>query len=51
MPMKVKNNTDAPQLKINWRHLFLVLLHLVVFILSAISHEFITAETVARALP
>jgi len=49
--MKEKNNTDAPRLKINWRHLFLVLLHLVVLILSAQSHEFITVETAARALP
>lgn len=49
--MKVKNNTDAPQLKINWRHLFLVFLHLVVFILSAVSYEFIAAEPDARALP
>jgi len=49
--MKVKNNTEAPQLKINWKHLFLVLLHLVVLLLSAFSQEFITTEVAARALP
>jgi len=51
LPMKVKNNTEAPQLKINWKHLFLVLLHLIVLLLSALSQEFITAEVAARALP
>lgn len=51
LPMKVKNNTEAPQLRINWKHLFLVLLHLVVLLLSALSQEFITAEVTARALP
>ena len=51
LPMKVKNNTEAPRLKINWKHLFLVLLHLVVLLLSALSQEFITAEAAARALP
>jgi hypothetical protein len=48
--MKVKNNTEAPQLRINWRHLSLGLLHLVVLILSALSQNFTAAE-VARALP
>jgi len=51
LPMKVKNNTEAPQLKINWKHLVLVLLHLIVLLLSALSQEFITAEVAARALP
>lgn len=50
-PMKVKNNTGAPQLQINWKHLFLVALHLVVFVFSAFSEEFITTRDAARALP
>lgn len=49
--MKVKNNTEAPRLKINWRHSSLVFLHLVVLILSALSQNFITAEVAAGALP
>jgi len=49
--MEVKNNTAAPQFKVNWKHLCLVALHLVVFVLSAFSQEFITTEGVARALP
>ena len=52
MPMKVKNNSDAPWLrKINWKHSFLVVLHLLVFVLSALSQEFVTTEVAARALP
>ena len=52
MPMKVKNNTVVPQLrKVNWRHLFLVGLHLFVFVCSALSQQFVTAEVAARALP
>lgn len=52
MPMKVKNNTGAPQLKrINWKHSFLVVLHLFVFVLSALGQEFVTIEVAARALP
>jgi hypothetical protein len=50
-PMEVKNNSEAPQLKINWRHLFLVVLHFVVFVLSVCSESFITAKVAARALP
>lgn len=52
MAMKVKNNTDAPWLrKINWKHSFLVVLHLLVCFLSALSHEFVTTEVADRALP
>ena len=51
MPMEIKNNTAAPQFKIDWKHLCLVALHFVLFVLSAISQEFITTEGVARALP
>jgi len=49
--MEIKNNADAPQFMINWKHLCLVALHFVVFVLSAFSQEFITTEGVARALP
>lgn len=51
MPMEIKNNTAAPQFKINWKHLSLVVLHLVVLILSALSQEFVTMEDAAGALP
>ena len=49
--MEVKNTTEAPQLKFNWKHISLVVLHLVVFILSAFSHEFIAKEVTVGALP
>jgi len=49
--MKVSNNTGAPQLILNWKHLILVLLHLGVFIHLVLSQELITAEVRARALP
>lgn len=48
--MEVKNNADTPQLHINWKHLFLVVLHFVVFVLSAFSQDF-TTQVAARALP
>lgn len=48
--MKVKNNTDAPQLQVNWKHLFLVVLHFVFFVCSALSQDF-TTPVAARALP
>ena len=52
MPMKVKNNTDAPRLrKINWKNVSLVGLHLLVLVLLALSQEFVTTEVVASALP
>jgi len=51
MPMEVKNNTAAPQFKISWKHLSLVVLHLVVLILSALSQECVTMEDAAGALP
>ncbi|MCK5379987.1 MAG: hypothetical protein KAJ81_00870 [Candidatus Latescibacteria bacterium] len=49
--MKKKNKTDAPRFLVNWKHLFLVVLQLVVFVLSAFSQSFTTAEVAARALP
>jgi hypothetical protein len=49
--MKVKNNTEAPQLKINWKHLFLVALHVIVVLLTTFSHDFTTTEETSRALP
>ena len=51
MSMKVKNNTDAPQLRINWKHLFLVALHLLVLILHSFNGEFVIRRDAARALP
>jgi hypothetical protein len=49
--MKVKNNTDAPQLRTNWKHVSLVTLHIIVLLLSAISHDFRTPVLAPRALP
>jgi hypothetical protein len=49
--MKVKNNTDAPQLKINWKHVFLVALHVLALVLSATMHKAWTTEAASRALP
>ena len=49
--MEIKNNADAPQFMINWKHLCLVALHFVVLILSALSQEFVTIEDAAGALP
>jgi hypothetical protein len=49
--MKVKNNTGAPQLRTNWRHVFLVTLHTIVLLLSAFSHDFRTSVLAPRALP
>ena len=49
--MKVKNNTDAPQLKINWRHVSLVILHTIDLLLSVFSHDFRTPVRAPRALP
>jgi hypothetical protein len=49
--MKVINNTDAPQLRINWKHLFLVALHMSALVLSVSTHELWTAEPASRALP
>ncbi len=48
--MGVKNNTDAPQLRVNWKHLSLVVLHFVVFVCSTLSQDF-TTQVAARALP
>lgn len=49
--MKEKNNTEAPRLKINWSHIFLVGLHLVVFVFSVVREDFITTRETTRALP
>ena len=49
--MKIKTNTRTPQLQINWKHVSLVVLHLVVFIFSVLADEFITAKGTAGALP
>ena len=49
--MKVTKNTDAPQLTINWKHLFLVGLHVIVLVITAFSHDFRTTEVTSRALP
>ena len=49
--MKGKNNTEAPRLKINWSHIFLVGLHLVVFMFSVVREDFITTRETTRALP
>jgi len=48
--MEVKNNTEAPQLKFNWKHAFLVAAHLFVLIVTFFSDGF-TIEVTARALP
>jgi len=48
--MRVKNNTDAPQVQINWKHIFLVVLHFVVFVFLAFSQDF-TTQVAAKALP
>jgi hypothetical protein len=56
--MKVKNNTDAPWLRvgcprsrINWKHLFLVALHAIVLLASAVSQDFRVTEVTPGALP
>jgi hypothetical protein len=49
--MEVKKNTEAPQLHVNWVHLFLVLFHVSTIVLSLATHKLWTVETVSRALP
>jgi len=49
--MKVKNNTDAPQLRINWKGLSLVGLHVSALVLSLTMHSLWTTEAAPRALP
>jgi hypothetical protein len=51
MPMKVTNTTDAPQLRVNWKHLLLVALHVSALVLSIATHPVWTAEAAPRALP
>ena len=51
MRMKVKKNTDTPQLRPNWKHLFLVALHVITLLLSITTHELWIAEAASRALP
>lgn len=45
--MKEKKNTDAPQLRPNWKHLFVVALHVITLLLSITTHE----PWLARRLP
>ena len=40
-----------PEKHINWKHLSLVILHLVVFVLAALSHDFMTSSGHGSALP
>lgn len=49
--MEIKNNTDTPQLNINWVHSFLVVLHFIVFMWSVLSADLVTMKEPARALP
>lgn len=49
--MKVTNNTDAPQLHVNWKHVFLVALHVSTLVLSLTTHKLWTAVAAPRALP
>ncbi len=49
--MKTTNNTDASKWVIHWDRLSLVLLHLIVFVWSAISEPVFTTEMVAKTLP
>lgn len=51
MSMKKKNNSAAPQLQVNWKHLFLVVLHLLVFVVSALCQDFTKSQVAAGALP
>jgi len=48
--MKVTNNSDAPQLRVNWKHLFLVALHVFTLVLSLAIHQLWTLEAAPRAL-
>jgi hypothetical protein len=50
MSMEIKSKTGASQVYINWVHLFLVVLHFVVFVITVLSQDFIT-QVAARALP
>ena len=49
--MAVKNNSDAHQLRTNWKHVFLVTFHTMVLLFSAFSQDFRTSGLVPRALP
>jgi hypothetical protein len=49
--MKNSKHSDAPQLKLNWKHIALVVVHFAVFLHFAFSGEFITAKGTAGALP
>lgn len=51
MLMKITNNAEAPQLQVNWKHLFLVALHVLTLVLSLSTHKLWTAEAASRALP
>jgi hypothetical protein len=49
--MKVINKTEAPQFQVNWKHLFLVALHVCTLVLSITTHKLSTAEVAPRTLP
>ena len=49
--MEVKKNTGAPQLHVDWKHLFLVAIHASALVLSLTMHGVWTTEVVPRALP
>jgi hypothetical protein len=51
LPMKVKNNSETPQLSINWKHISLVILHFVIFVFLVFDENFINKEVAAGALP
>ncbi len=48
--MKVKNNTEAPQSKIDWCSLSLAIMHMIVLVLSLTVHPIKTHNS-TRALP
>ena len=49
--MKTTNNTDASRWHIHWNRLSLVILHLIVFVWSAISEPMLTTGKATKALP
>jgi len=46
--MNINNKSTR---KLNWKHLFLMSLHLLVFVLSTLSQAIITTKVAARTLP
>lgn len=51
VPMEEKKNTDTPQSRLYWTNIFLVGLHVILLMLSILTHEFKITETAPRALP